>query len=97
MSAVIHFSASEVAILNDYIDQLFANLKEGLAEHDVNNVTLPNLSLRLDNNGQLNLTNGVLRDITSLTRDGDVEVTYSNDNNILVLILPIRFDDIKCK
>ncbi|KAJ8956943.1 hypothetical protein NQ318_014362 [Aromia moschata] len=85
-----------VAKLNDFIDQVFENLKQKVQNSSTNTLSLPNLSLQLDNNGgYLNLSNGLLEDIFYLKRNGDVEIEYNFDENILNLTLPIQLDDVK--
>ncbi|KAJ8956930.1 hypothetical protein NQ318_014349 [Aromia moschata] len=98
ISTTDHSDDSEyvVAKLNDFIDQVFENIKEQVANSSTNSLSVPNLSLKLDDNGgQLNLTNGLLEDIFYLKRNGDVELEYNVDENVLNLTLPIQLDDVK--
>ncbi|KAJ8956944.1 hypothetical protein NQ318_014363 [Aromia moschata] len=45
--------------------------------------------------GTVKLSNGLLEDIFFLKRNGDAELEYNFDENVLKLTLPIQLDDVK--
>ncbi|XP_063922604.1 uncharacterized protein LOC135137005 [Zophobas morio] len=89
------------ANLNDYADQIFANLRAMMVETGLDPLEMPDIheefsyTLIITYHGELDLTNGWLSDVSTIHRGGDVIVTYDTDVKFLEVTLPIAFNDLQ--
>ncbi|XP_028139256.1 uncharacterized protein LOC114333564 [Diabrotica virgifera virgifera] len=86
---------SEITVfLNQYADTIFNNLQNFIRQHNWQNVDIPDTHLKISG-GSVDLTRGNLNDLDTISRGGDVILTYEGDNKKLVIELPITFGDLR--
>ncbi|XP_018329316.1 uncharacterized protein LOC108739761 [Agrilus planipennis] len=91
-----------VAVINDYVDKLVANLNNFTSTRGLNELELPGISeqfsykpVLITYTGVLNLTDGILSGISTIVRKGDVKITY--DDKQLSILAPVGIRSLSIK
>lgn len=81
-------------ILNDYVDQIMANVQTLILESGLDPTDIPDLSVDIGI-GTTDLSEGQLNDTSTIMRYEDATLSYDNVSKRLVAAMVIRFEDLK--
>ncbi|XP_056632764.1 uncharacterized protein LOC130442571 isoform X1 [Diorhabda sublineata] len=82
-------------LINDFIDKIFANIQNLMRNNNMSTIDIPDAHLQFDPAGHLDLRNGTLQDLDTISRREDVHIKYDSLNKKVSLTIPIKFDSLK--
>ncbi|XP_060518116.1 uncharacterized protein LOC132696952 [Cylas formicarius] len=84
----------DVAYLNDFMDDLVANIVITIETTGLDNITLPDQDDISIGVGKLNLLEGSMSGLNTMTRYEDATLTYNRDTNKVAFEMILRFQEI---
>ncbi|KAG5874040.1 hypothetical protein JTB14_021768, partial [Gonioctena quinquepunctata] len=81
-----------IAVIDEYGDEIIEHIRQIIIRNGFDPVELPNDTLKLIPLGSCTLSDGWLQNLSLLSRDKDIEITYSSSRRIVELEIPIKFD-----
>nr|XP_023018154.1 uncharacterized protein LOC111507129 isoform X2 [Leptinotarsa decemlineata] len=84
----------QTANINNYADKIFEKVRRILRDHNFDSQSLPDVSFKIVKS-KVQLSQGMLQDLTTMERGGDVDLSFVESSDVITLSLPIEFEELE--
>ncbi|XP_074040305.1 uncharacterized protein [Leptinotarsa decemlineata] len=84
----------QTANINNYADKIFEKVRRILRDHNFDSQSLPDVSFKIVKS-KVQLSQGMLQDLTTMERGGDVDLSFVESLDVITLSLPIEFEELE--